>query len=212
MNIFSRITASLGASIDRAITKVENHEAIVDAALRETRQASAKARVRHSRVIKDGKALRHKLDETIAMEKKWNERAKQVAATDEEKALECIARRNQCRDFIQQTQKSLESHETLQANLAKSIQQIDNRIQTLMQQRNMMRSRHSVADAMHSVNRVDSDSSWLVDDVLERWESVIIESEYMLDSSEEHDQLDESFNKVEDRNLLKAELHKLLAE
>ncbi len=215
MNLFNRITTSVSATLDKAVSKVENHEAIVDVALKETRAAAAKARVRYSRVSKDGEALRKKLQNIILMEKTWTERAKQMAEQDENKALQCVQRRNQCQQQIQQTQLALTDHEKLEAKIAGSIQQIEKRLEQLTQQRNMMRSRHSTADAMRIVNQIENDSGTLVDDAFDRWETVITEAEYVTGYTNSHemtaDSLDDSFKQVEDRETLKADLDALIA-
>ena len=58
MNLIRRISTSITSSVDRAVSKVENHDAIINAALRDTQQAAARSRVRLERVKKDGHHLR----------------------------------------------------------------------------------------------------------------------------------------------------------
>ena len=50
MNLFRRITASFTGSIESAVSQLENHEAVVQAALKDTRAMAAKAKVRFARV------------------------------------------------------------------------------------------------------------------------------------------------------------------
>ena len=50
MSLFQRITATVTSHVDRAVSRVENHDAIVEAALRDTRQAAVRARVRLRRL------------------------------------------------------------------------------------------------------------------------------------------------------------------
>lgn len=216
MNIFSRITASVNASLDKAVSKVENHEAIVDVALKETRAAAAKARIRYARVVKDGNGLRNKLEEITRMEATWTERAKQVVDDNEDQALQCVQKRNECRAQIQQTKQMLQTHQGLESTIAGSIQQIEQRLQQLIQQRNMMRSRHSTADAMRIINQIENDSGVLVDDALERWEIAITETEYLNNPdytpNQEIDTLESNFKQAEDRASLKADLDAIMAE
>ena len=58
MSLIRRISTSITSSVDRAVSRVENHDAIVNAALRDTQQAAARSRVRLERVRKDGRALK----------------------------------------------------------------------------------------------------------------------------------------------------------
>ena len=52
MSLIRRLSASITSSVDRAVSKVENHDAIINAALRDTQQAAARSRVRLERVRK----------------------------------------------------------------------------------------------------------------------------------------------------------------
>ena len=58
MSLIRRISTSITSSVDRAVSKVENHDAIINSALRDTQQAAARSRVRLERVRKDGHSLK----------------------------------------------------------------------------------------------------------------------------------------------------------
>ncbi len=60
MSLIRRISTSITSSVDRAVSKVENHNAIINAALRDTQRAAARSRVRLERVRRDGKSLRER--------------------------------------------------------------------------------------------------------------------------------------------------------
>ncbi len=208
MNIFTRISAT----VERAVSSIENHDAVVEAALKETRAAAAKARVRLSRVYKDGENLRKKLVDLAEKEKLWTERAKTIAATDEAKALQCVGRRNQCKEQLIQTRDMLARHDELEQNIGQSVKRIEERLEELTNQRNMMRSRHSTVDAMRVINKIEDSSSVGIEDTFDRWEMLITESEYSVGSSHHSDSLDASFTQVENEDDLRADLALLLNE
>ena len=54
MNLFTRITATLGATAEHAVSRFENHDAIAESALVQAHQALAKARIRHRHLQKAG--------------------------------------------------------------------------------------------------------------------------------------------------------------
>ena len=87
MSLIRRISTSITSSVDRAVSKVENHDAIIDAALRDTQQAAARSRVRLERVRKDGRNLKSRHADLQLAVSRWTERAKSIAADDESKAL-----------------------------------------------------------------------------------------------------------------------------
>ncbi len=125
MNIFRRITATVSGSIEQAATQLENHDAIVEVALRQTRAAAAKAKVRLTRVQRDGKRLADKLAEHERMISVWETRARKVADSDEAKALECISRRNRERALREETAAAVADHEARERDLVKTVERID---------------------------------------------------------------------------------------
>ena len=80
MSLIRRISTSITSTVDRAVSKVENHDAIINAALRDTQQAAARSRVRLERVRKDGQGLRTRRGNVEIAVTRWTERAKAVAA------------------------------------------------------------------------------------------------------------------------------------
>lgn len=212
MNLFTRITATLTSKVDQVVSHVENHDAIVEVALKDTRAAVAKARIRLDRVRKDGHAMRQRLQEMQRMEQLWAERAKGIAAEDEQKALECIARRNRCRQQAVQTQEALIRHEELEQKIGDNVKRMEQRLTELTQQRNLMRSRQSAAEAMRIISRIESSSAHGIEDTFDRWEMLITETEYASGELSETDSLDTTFLKEENTMQLRAELDVLLDE
>ena len=210
MSIFSRLQATISASLDNAVSQVENHDAVVEAALKDARSAAARARVRLSRVQKEEANMHSKLAELENMQRKWTERAVRTAEADEIQALECVKRKNACEQQIIQTKEAIARHKQLQANVGSSVDRIEQRITELTQQRNLMRSRHSAADAMRVINKIEGDCAEGIDDTFERWEMLVAETEYMAGSSTGVDTLNETFAKDEDAESLKADLQDLL--
>lgn len=213
MNLIHRISATFSSKVDSLVSHVENHDAVVEAALKDTRNALAKARVRLTRVHKDGENLRRKLHELRHMEATWTERAKTTASDNEQKALECVGRRNLCREQASQTAITLKQHEELEANMADSVTRMEQRLTELTQQRNMMRSRHSAADAQRVINQIEGSSAHGIEDIFDRWEMLITETEYASGNlCQQTDALDAGFAKQENSEALKADLAALLAE
>ena len=96
MSLLKRLSATIVSRVDQMVSQIENHDAVVEAAIRESRQAAAKARVRLSRVRGDGEKLQKRIAELRASQTQWTERARSVAADDRDRALECMRCRNEC--------------------------------------------------------------------------------------------------------------------
>lgn len=210
MNIFTRISATLTGKLDDIVTHVENHDAVVAVALKDTRAAVAKAKVRLDRVRKDGEVLRKRLEDAARMEDVWESRAKETAEHDEEKALACISRRNQCREQISQMESALTRHEELETKVGENVQRMEQRLRDITQQQNLMRSRQSTADAMRIINKIESNTDNGIEDTFDRWEMLITETEYSTGHISDIDALDMSFSKEENTSKLQAELAELL--
>ena len=210
MNILRRITASFSGSIEQAVSQLENHEAVVHAALKDTRAMAAKAKVRLARVNQDGEKLNNKLTKLKRMEALWAERAVSSAETDEKKALECVKRRNYCLAEIETTSRAITEHKKQQQNLRETVAGIEARIGEIENAKNLLRTRQTAAEAQRAVGKLESSSSLEVDDVLERWEMSILQTEYDSSINSPVDTLDFEFEEQENREELKAQLEVLL--
>ena len=210
MSLIRRLSTSITASVGRAVSKVENHDAIINAALRDTQQAAARSRVRLERVRKDGQALRTRRADLQEAVGRWADRARSVAAEDEARALECLRRRKDCEAQIRNLEESIQKHEELEARIAEQVKKIEARIGEVAQQRNMMRSRQSVAEAMRTIHNVEGISYGEIEDTFDRWEINLGETEILLGATRHGDPLESEFLAEEDTAELRAELDELL--
>ena len=210
MNLIRRISTSITSSVDRAVSKVENHDAIINVALRDTQQAAARSRVRLERVRKDGHNLRTRRANLEQAVVRWTERAKGIAADDEAKALECLRRRKDCEAQLANLRESIAKHDELEERVSEQVKKIEARIREVSQQRNMMRSRQSVADAMRTINNIEGVSYGDIEDTFDRWEINLGETEVLMGSMSSRDPLESEFLAEEDTAELRAELEELL--
>ena len=211
MSLIQRISATLTSSVDRAVSRVENHDAIINAALKDTRRAAARSRVRLERVRRDGNALKTRLRELDEAATRWADRARSIAGDDETRALECLRRRRDCLKQIDNLKHSIERHDELEQRIGAQVREIDERIKEITGQRNMMRSRQSVAEAMHAMNSIQGGAAIDIEDTFDRWEVNLGESELLFGMTATSDPLDTAFIEQEDRADLRAELDDLLA-
>lgn len=210
MSLFRRISTSISSTVDRAVSKVENHDAIINSALRDTQQAAARSRVRLARVRKDGESLRTRRGELQLAVTRWTDRAKKIAAEDEAKALECLRRRKDCELQLRNLEDSIEKHDELESRISEQVKKIETRVGEVAQQRNMMRSRQSVAEAMRTINNIEGVSYGEIEDTFDRWEINLGESEILMGAVTTSDPLDSAFLAEEDTAELRAELDELL--
>ena len=211
MSLIRRISTTISSSVDRAVSKVENHDAIINAALRDTQQAAARSRVRLNRVQKDGHNLKTRRAALHQASLRWTERAKTVAGDDEAKALECLRRRNDCETQLRHLDDSIAKHDELEERISSQVKKIEQRVGEVAQQRNLMRSRQSVADAMRTINNVEGISYGEIEDTFDRWEINLGETEILTNTTTTVDPLESAFQAEEDTAELRAELEALLS-
>jgi phage shock protein A len=213
MKAIRRITTSLCANFDWAVTQIENHEALVNAALREIQHSGAKAKVQLARVRKDGERMRQKIDQLKESDQLWAERAIRCNGLDQTKALECLKRRKKAQAEVHELELQVAAHVRLEEDLTRDLESIEKRIEELKRKRNSLRSRESTAEALSALQSQDLGLIDELDDVFDRWEIRV--SEY-----ESHDHilspksksLEAEFETEEEHVQLKAELEALIAE
>lgn len=170
MKAMKRITTSLFANFDWAVTQIENHEALVNAALREIQHAGAKARVQINRVRQDGERMRRRLTEQRQAAQVWEERALRCAQSDEARALECLKRCKQAQLEAQELELQITNHARIEEDLARDLEAIERRIEDLKRKRNTLRTRESTAEALSTMQSQDAGLIAELDDVFDRWE------------------------------------------
>jgi phage shock protein A len=210
MSLIQRISTSISSTVDRAVSRVENHDAIINAALRDTQQAAARSRVRLERVRKDGQSLRSRQSDLEVAVSRWADRARGIAATDEAKALECLRRKKDCQTQLRNIEESIHRHDELETRIVAQVKKIEARIGEVAQQRNMMRSRQSVAEATRTINDIEGVSYGAIEDTFDRWEINLGETEILMGVGSPGDPLEATFMAEEEVVELRAELAELL--
>ena len=214
MSLFKRLVTTVHSSVDRTLASMENHEAVVDAALRDSREAVSRAKVRLSRLEKDGKQQSNRITELTSEVGLWNDRARSVAENDRPKALACIKRRKACEQDLKHAKAQAAEHQGIEQRVRDSIAESTNRVQALQSQRNQMRSREAAAQAGKIVHSLDGRLGTDVEAAIERWEVTVGEAELMTDTllpvDVECDDLKSEFVTREENQLLEDELQALL--
>ncbi len=214
MNLISRFSATIMAGVDKTVSQIENHDAVIEASLKESQRAAARARVRLQRVTRDGEALIQRQKQLNEKIQHWSERAQATHETDRATALQCIARRKQCIADESDIREALKRHQVLEEQMVDTITNIEKRVVAMSQQRNQMRSRESAADALRVINKIEGADTNGIDDTFERWDLSITETEInagVSSSVTPLDSLDVEFTKAEEQQALEDELDAFVA-
>lgn len=206
---FQRYRISLSSHMERVLDQVENHEAVVDAAVREAREHAARAQVKLKRVQRDGQALRQRVDTLKADVVKWEDRAKSCAETDRERARECLRRRAAADAEGKRLALEAGEHQRLEAQLTSDLCRVEERVRELQRRRHTMAAREQRASAAVLTNPGEIGLLDDIEDVFERWEGKLTETEIRADLGS--DSFQDAFVQAENDADLDAELEALLA-
>ncbi len=209
MSIIKRLSATLHARLDRVVNQIENHDAVVEAALAESREALARAKVQLARVRQDGERLHKELAEMRGAETAWTERAR-AAADDEATALECLRRRNAARTRQSELAAAISRHQESEERLGGDVKRAEEQLMRLSEQRNLMRTRESAAEALSLLSGFERTLPAELDRAFERWSVRVTETELAAGGADAADPLARGFEAEEERAALRAELAELL--
>ncbi|MBK5968472.1 MULTISPECIES: PspA/IM30 family protein [Thiorhodovibrio] len=218
MSLIKRFTVAVSTRLDRLVGDLENHDAVVEVGIRESRRLYAQAKVRYQRLQRDGEALRRQLEERRTDERNWRERALSCEpnAAGEEKALQCLKRARQAAREAASLEQAWQQHQSVERRLAADIDALRERVAQLAHRRSLMRSREATADAAVRVREAECDPQLDLDETFERWEIRLTEAEMAADQSAQlnavglhavgSDPFEEEFLVAEERAALHAEL------
>ena len=212
MRYLKRWTTGVMSRIDTFVSQVENHEALVNEALKDLQQATARAQVQLKRVREDGERLRRQLAEQREQAGRWRERAK-GSVDDDSRAVECLRREKAARRSVGELERRIEEHERTEQQLVSDVRSLDGRLAKLKDQRNLMRTRQSRAEALGVVQGSAVHLTGDIDEMFDRWEMRVTEAESVGDVSlSTEDSFESEYTSQEEQAELRAELVELRRE
>jgi len=209
MKLIKRLSTSISATLDSAVGQIENHDAIVEATIKQTRQSVAKTKARINTLRQQLHTYETQLKEAREQFESWTERAASLAENDQAKALQCVARRNQYEAEIGRLNHSSEQQRDLIRDVSHNLQKLQSKLDEMTQKHNLMRSRQTVADVNRAVATVSNDDS--ISETFERWESTVLEHEFAVSDACTRDPLDAELTRQEDEADLLAQLQLIKA-
>ena len=212
MSLINRIYATVTARVDRVVSEIENHDAVIESAIRDNQQSLARAKVRFNRLQSDGRRIRQRLDQLQKAEQQWSDRARNNADGNEQMALQCLKKRRECRQQIATLENTLVEHDNAESRLGRNMKTVEQRLREINQQRNLMRTRESTAEAMRTFNAIKGYCGANIDDTFEKWETRVLEAEFASGDVETTDELEERFIEEEEIEDLRLELDAIMKE
>lgn len=205
---FKRWTSGLVTRVDSIVVQIENQEALVESAIVDLGQRVARARAQLGRVKKDGDTLRRRVSEAQHAATLWRDRAR--TEPDQARALECLRRAKRSAEHHRELEERAAEHERAEQRLRRDVASLEQRLEVVREQQNTMRTRQTRAEALALLRNIQGDTGYEVDQVLERWDARILETEVIAGCAEDaYDPFVERFEREEEAEDLRAELEVL---
>lgn len=218
MSIFKRTLTTVYSHIDQMVSEIENHDALIKAAINEQRKKLASAKVQLSKVEGRERRIQAQLIQLQKDNERWGQRAVQAAASDEANALACMQRRKANGQQQEKLQAMLQEYRQTAARMGQDIKHCDEELQALSRKHELLRARQSTNEALTVINDMSGARIEELENSFERWETTILQNEILadnanpVDSLRPVDQMEQDFIDQENELELRAELAELLKE
>ena len=212
MSILKRLSATVAARVDQVVGEIENHDAVAQATIKDMRRKVAEAKVRLVQLRRDAERIEKQKCDQEENAERWRKRAVEVAATDENKALECVNRRRHCQSQIELLTQSQVRYQQGMDKLTQDINIAEQRLAEVQQRASLMRARQSTSSALNATSGSNVDVAQMLEDTFDRWEVNITQAELAVDNSPLVDPVEHEFIKTEEKEALREELASMLAE
>jgi len=210
MSFVKRITTTLFSRIDHVVGELENHDALISAAISEQRKKIAAAKVQMARIASNEQELRRQMAQLKLNERRWGERAIKEATLDESKALACVERKMATQAELIKLAQMAKEYEQTAHKMAGDISHCENDLKSMMQKQDLMRARQTSADAMNVINQMGNGSFDNLQTSFDRWETRITQDEMLAGTVDNFDSLEQSYLTSENEQTLRHELQLLL--
>lgn len=216
MNLFKRLSVSVRTQLDEAVSRIENHDAVIDAALRESREAMARLKLQQSRLGRKIQGIDSQLDKLRADEQSWVRRAKSLAETDEAQALACLERRDRCIQLNAQLQRQRAHCIEMEFRLANNLSTLEQKVIDDERRLQEFRGRDLSAKADQALREIGGLDANALDQAFDRWELDINRKETRLEITDTDvagsDVFEERFHREERLQARRAELQALMED
>lgn len=208
-----RLVASISASFDDLVSKIENHEAVAEVTIQEIRAAAAKIRtqlnITHQRI----EYLQNQEQSLNNDCRRWQERAVQCSQSDKERALRCIQALEQTELQKTATAQQIRENLRLQKELQQHLETVERRLGELQLKRDSLSARTARNKVTRHIEKTLPGSD--PDTVFARWEESVLTDEYssspIAETSAEFE-LDAEFRQQENHSHLEARLAQLVGQ
>jgi phage shock protein A len=206
-----RLVASISASFDDLVSKIENHEAIAEVTLQDIRSAAAKIRSQLN-ITRQRLEYLHNQESALQQDcERWQLRAVQCGEQERERALRCVQALEQCEQQKKALHQQIQENSRLRDELTSHLNQVEQRLAELQLKRDSLSARAARNQVTRHIEKTLPDA--YPDKIFARWEESVIADEYLTQPHFYENAsagLDAEFRKAEQQTHLERRLAELL--
>jgi len=210
MSIIKRLSTSLFASVDQMVGEIENHDALIKAAITEQKRKIAAARIQLNKIKSSEEKVTQQIEVLKCNDQRWTERAVTEASNNEAQALTCLQRRKAIREQIEKLTTARNSYQQTSIKMSGDINRCEQELKTMSQKHELLRARQTSSDALNVINEVSGSNIDNLETSFERWEIKIAQGEFNIDDYDTPDQIEQEYISQENEQQLRDELAELM--
>ena len=210
MSLFKRLSSTFIARLDQVVGEIENHEAVVQAALNDMQKKIAKAKLALAKVHQEEQRLQSQMAEQQQGAEQWRKRAMEAARENESLALDCLNRSQNCDRRAEQLKHALTNFSENARQLSEQVETGEQKLGELKQKLVLMKARESSTQVLALTPEMDRRSEKLLEDAFDRWDLSIGENELVMGEIKMADPLEQQYLDRERKEALRRDLNKLL--
>lgn len=205
-----RFFVSIVSCFEAAVARIENHEALANAAIADLEQATVRAQSELKKVRGRREQVESEQAKQEELANTWENRARAVAETDRAKALECMSRRKGAINHAEHLGRSIERFRAVEGQIERDAARCRELLDEARRRASELTAMSSHRSALDAVAGVAGDGGLpgTVEQLFGRWEESL--GVLTLDRSEP-DTFAAKFEREESSAALEAELETLLA-
>jgi phage shock protein A len=178
--LFRRMKQHVDARLDGMIAKVENHEALVESALRDVEASLDRTERERARAASANERLREGLAEEREAAMSWRDRA--IREPVEARGVECLRRSKRAHGRADELAERLHKTATFEARLASRAEFFEQKLAEFREQKELLRARQSRTEGASEARMPGRPPAMELAELFERWETHVSESELIAGS------------------------------
>lgn len=209
MSLLKRLSITLFSRLDDVVADIENHDAIIEAAIDEQSKKIAAAKVQLNHLARRQTSISEQLAQLQLNQSRWQSRAEREANQNEAKALECLQRRNEAQRQISELKSSRQEYRIAAEKLAKDIKRSEIDLHEVKQKRELLRARQSSSTMLKNTDYTHHSNLKQMEKTFERWEANLCEDEIFHSADPVIDPLEQNYVNEEQHAQLMSELEQI---